>query len=112
MGTHQLAHASMPASAVAITLIVFGEQGRMTDTAESEPLLPLESEPINLIGTEGILEYRLRKRLAKVSRALNRLTAATGWMPAQLGGSVQDVEFNKAYSHASHVLQEESMEPE
>lgn len=78
----------------------------MNQPAQQEMELPLEP-----IGDYGTIEYRLRKRLAKLHQALERLTAATGMLPARDGLSVQDKEFNDAYRKATHVLQEEHIEP-
>jgi hypothetical protein len=76
----------------------------MTDQQEMElPLAP--------IGETGTVEYRLRKRLTKVRQTLERLTAATGELPADSNGTVSAKEFNAAYRLATHVLQEEMLEP-
>lgn len=68
--------------------------------------------PLQPIGDHGTPEYRLRKRLTKVRQSLERLTAATGMLPARDNMSVQDKEFNEAYRKATHVLQEEMIEPD
>ena len=77
----------------------------MTDT-QQEMELPLEP-----VGDYGSIEYRLRKRLTKVRLSLVRLTAATGMLPADSSGTVSAREFNAAYREATHVLQEEDLEP-